>query len=222
MTNRSERISAAGALLGLVLAGLAFAGIVIGLHALVGPADQLPPLDAPGQPAASSRCADPRGTAGAPQSVTAVELIECPALFDGAQVRYTGEVVRAVLRRGERAVLQVNDDLYALSLGPLPEHRATRGGNSGIPVLLPWAIAGRIHHVGDSRHHGDLITVIGTFHQADPDDGGGPTISADTATIERPGRELPRRLDRTRVVVAALLLAVVLALAAAAQLRPRR
>lgn len=220
MSGRSGGVTTTGALLGILLAGVVAALTIAGLQVLVRPGDQLPPLDAPVQPAAGDRC--PEVVGPDPVPVTAAELIECPGAYDGAQVRYTGEVVRAVLELGERAVVQVNDDVYALSLGPLPEHRTTRGGNSGMPVVLPWAVADRLHHVGDFRHHGDVITVVGTFRQADPADDGGPTISADSAVIVRPGRELPRSVDRTRLVVAALLLVIVLGLAAAAWAGRRR
>lgn len=210
-----RRISAPAALLGMLTIAAVMAATVLGLHALVNPGQQLPPLDAP-VPAAEL-CDDAPLGPGLPPPVTAAQLIECPDVFDGARVRYRGEVVRAVLQRRDRAVVQVNDDRYGLELGPLPEHRTAVGGNSGIAVVLSQRDADDITYVGDYRHRGDVLEIVGTFRVADPFDGGGPTIAADTATIRRTGQALKHRVDPLRVAVAALMAVISLGLAAANQ-----
>lgn len=215
-----RRISAPVALLGMLAVAAAMAATVVGLHALVNPGQQVAPLEAP-IPADEGCDAGPLG-AQVPRRVTAAQLIECPEVFDGARVRYRGEVVRAILHRRGRAVVQVNDDRYGLELGPLPEHRTAVGGNSGTAVVLSEHDADDIAHVGDYRHRGDVLDIAGTFRAADPFDGGGPTITADTVVIQRPGQVLEHRVDPLRLVVAAVLAVGVLGLAAANRFSPRR
>ena len=216
---RHGRISAPVALAGMVAIVAAMAATVFGLHALVNPGQQVAPLDAP--LSVAETCGD--GSAGAepPRLVTAAQLIECPDVFDGARVQYRGEVVRAILHRRGRAIVQVNDDRYGLELGPLPEHRTAVGGNSGMPVVLSGRDAETITHVGDYRHRGDVLDITGTFRAADAFDGGGPTITADTMTIQRTGQVLEHRADPLRMVVAALLAVVTLGLAALNRLATR-
>lgn len=113
--------------------------------------------------------------------------------------------MQKVLRTADRDVVVVkdNDDPYALQLGPLYDHRTAVGGNSGIPVSIPTAVADTITHVGGPRHHGDILEVTGVFHRADPRDGGGPTIQADVVRITEVGSAVRRSVDRTRLFVAA-------------------
>lgn len=214
-----RRISTPVALLGMFAVVTAMAATVFGLHALVNPGQQVAPLDAP--LSVAERCGDDSAAAEPPRLVTAAQLIECPDVFDGVRVRYRGEVVRAVLHRRDRAVVQVNDDRYGLELGPLPEHRTAVGGNSGMPVVLSERDADDIAYVGDYRHRGDVLDIVGTFRAADPFDGGGLTITADTVTTRRAGQVLEHRADPLRMVVAALLATVALGLAAANQLSTR-
>lgn len=207
------RVSTPRALAGLAVAAAVLAATVAGLHALVDQGEQVAPIDAP-VPAAD-RCAGVRAPGNSAVPVTAAQLVECPHEYDGATVRYRGEVVRAVLLRGERAIVQVNDDRYALELGPLPEHRTAVGGNSGIPVVLPRRDADAIAYVGDYRHRGDVLQVAGTFRAADPYDGGGPTITAASVALERPGGPLEHRADGLRILVAAMLAAITVGMAVA-------
>jgi len=141
--------------------------------------------------------------------VTSTGLVTCPDEFDGARVRITGEVVGAVLQRGAESWVQLNDDVYGLSIGPLPEHGRTQGANTGIAVALPTAAARQIAFVGSRRASGDVLRVEGVFEATDARDGGGPTIRADTVTTVREGRlvERPVQLLRYPAAAAALLVA---------------
>ena len=201
---------------------LAAAGIVAALGQLVAPDEQLPPLGAPAQEEQADICPAPRGPAAEePAVVVADELIECPATFDGVTVSYRGEAVRAVLARGPRSWVHLNDDPYALELGPLYDHRTAVGGNSGIPVSIPTAVAGNIASVGGPRHHGDILEVTGVFHRADPHDGGGPAIQADVVRITEVGNAVRRSVDRTRLFVAAAISIAALGAAILAHTRRR-
>lgn len=162
--------------------------------------------------------------AAAPRSaavVTSTRLLECPEAYDGARVRYRGEMVGAVLVRGERAWAQLNDDPYALGPGALPRHRLPLGANSGLAVSLPADVAAGVAHVGSYRAQGDLVEVVGTFRRADPADAGGPAIQAVQATVLVPGQPLVHRAP-TRLLLAAAALALVTLGVAGWSLRARR
>jgi hypothetical protein len=183
---------------------LAAAAIVGALGQLVAPDEQLPALGAPAQEEQGDVCPAPRGPAAdEPAVVVADELIECPATFNGITVTYRGEAVRAILGRGPRSWVHLNDDPYALELGPLYDHRTAVGGNSGIPVSIPTVIADTIVHVGGPRHRGDILEVTGVFRRADPRDGGGPAIQADAVRITEAGSAVRRSVDSTRLLIAA-------------------
>lgn len=201
-------------LLGAVIVTLVLWGVAGGLRVLLQPGDILPETAGPAEPAQGPSCDGKLRTASTAQPVKASDLIECPQLYDGRKVVYEGEVVRAILRRGDRAWVQVNDDAYALDLGPLPEHRTAVGGNSGIAVSIPAESATQLRHVGRHQQQGDVIRVSGTFHRADRADGGGPTIQAATVVISRFGHRFDLDVSRPRAAVAALLGLAVVFLAA--------
>lgn len=90
-------------------------------------------------------------------------------------------------------------------------------------MSVPVVVADAVSFVGDASHRGDILTVTGVFHRADPADGGGPTIQARAVRITQPGRVTARPLDRARALVAAgLSIAVLLATRIARQRRPLR
>lgn len=106
--------------------------------------------------------------------VESAEVIDCPDAFDGHVVVYTGEVVGDVLQRDGGAWVLVNDDAYALELGPLSAHDEFSGTNSGLSVWLPDPLPEL--EPGGSDVRGTVIQVRGVVHRADPADGGGLTI----------------------------------------------
>lgn len=220
MTRDTNQVTTLQAIIGACIVIGVAVSLIAGLDLLVRRGERRAPVGAPAPAGAEDICPDPPAAASrVPVAVAAEELIECPASYDTALVAYEGEAVRAILRRGSRAWLQLNDDRYALDLGPIHEHRTAVGGNSGIPVSVPTTVADAITSVGDARHHGDVIAVTGIFHRADPADGGGPTIQARTAEITRVGRPTTRAVDPARAVTAASV--TVAALGVALLARPR-
>lgn len=231
MSRRTGQLRAAESLIGALLVACAGVGVVALCTWLLLPAEQLPSLDTPSQEevdqpqdvtcaqrlAAASRDSDASGAL----QVDSATLIECPAAFDGKLIAYRGEAVGAVLLRGDRAWTHLNDDVYALVAGPLPEHRQSVGGNSGIAVNIPAAAARGIVAVGGARHRGDVLAVRGPFRRAAVDDGEAPGIFARTVSDVRRGGPVHPPVSRRRVVVAAALLAVTVALGAV-RLRPVR
>lgn len=205
MTTAGPPVRVYQVLLGLLAVMLLLWAVVGGLRVLLRPGDISPESAGPVEAADASPCKQPVGQDLGHGPVEASDLIECPQLYDGQKVVYEGEVVRAILRRGDRAWVQVNDDAYALDVGPLPEHRTAIGGNSGIPVSIHAASAAQLRHVGNYQEQGDVIRVSGIFQRADPADGGGPTIQATSVEIQRPGHRFDPPVSRARAVVAAVL-----------------
>ena len=140
--------------------------------------------------------------------VSSNNLYDCPQHYDGERVRYRGEVVGALLHRDTGVWLQLNDDVYAELIGPLPAHRDYRGGNAGVGVLLPTQLAAQIEFIGGPQTRGDVIEVEGTFNRIDPS-GEVAVIRADTAELTTNGEPFPDPLlpDRRAAAIVAFLLA---------------
>jgi hypothetical protein len=127
--------------------------------------------------------------------ITSELVLACPAAFDQARVTYVGEVVGDLLRRDGGGWVLVNDDDYALEVGPLPGHRDLRGTNSGLTVWLPDELAELIGGLGRPNQRGDLVQVSGRIVRADPADGGGLTLRADQLRVLEPARPVEEPLD---------------------------
>lgn len=140
-----------------------------------------------------------------PQMVTSNELYDCPSTWDGRRVRYVGEVVGAVLERRDGAWVQLNDDVYADGVGPLPTHRDFRGGNAGVGVRLTRDQAARIDNVGGATQRGDLLEVVAEFRRVDPETAEVAILHVETMRILRRGEpfEIPEAPGRAAVAMVA-------------------
>lgn len=222
MNRRTGQLRAADSLVGAVIVAVVVVAIVALCTWLRLPSEQVAELQAydPGavDVPAEGTCADQLATARRSATasgallVSATTLIECPDAFDGEPIEYRGEAVNAVLLRGDRAWLQVNDDVYSVA-GPIPEHRQSVGGNAGLAVNVPADVARRIATVGHAHHHGDVLTVQGRFRRAAADDGGAPSIWAEQVTDVVPGGRVDSPVLLRRVAVAVVLTALTLAVA---------
>lgn len=148
------------------------------------------------------------------REVTSNNLYDCPQFHDGQRVRYRGEVVGALLHRDIGVWAQLNDDVYAELLGPLPAHRDYRGGNAGVGVLLPAQASQQITFIGGPQTRGDILEVEGVFNRVDPS-GEVAVIRADTARLVADGEPSPDPVltDRRIAAVLAFLLAASLVVA---------
>jgi len=99
-------------------------------------------------------------------------LIENSSGFDGKTVTFRGEVV-GVMMRGNFAWINVLDNEVAIGVWCRAED------------------ARKVSVIGDYRHYGDNVEVIGTFHMACPEHGGDLDIHADNFTVAA-GRERDR------------------------------
>jgi hypothetical protein len=152
--------------------------------------------------------------------IASAQVYACPLAFDGLRVTYVGEAIGEVIPRSGGAWLQVNDDDYALEVGPISGHRELRGFNSGLSVWLPDGLHERIEGVGRPERRGDVIQVTGVLLRADPQDGGGITLRADQLEILAPAVDVPEPFHLLQAIVAGIL--VLLALAAGAWARAVR
>lgn len=121
---------------------------------------------------------DARSELGEQPLVTSARVVACPAAFEGLSVRYVGELVGDLLPREGGAWVLVNDDDYALEVGPLPAHRDHRGINEGLTVWLPEELQARVTGLGRPNQRGDVVELEGRIERTDPADGGGLTLRA--------------------------------------------
>jgi hypothetical protein len=211
----------------LVVPALLFATLLIGLHQVdalhprpldpelhVDPEQVAEPLGRPQRcertdPASVDR-ARPPVIPG--DRVTSGLVLACPEAYDGLRVRYVGELVGDLLHRDGGAWVLVNDDDYALEVGPLPGHRHLRGTNRGLSVWLPDQLADQVTGLGRPNRRGDVVELAGRIVRADPTDGEGLTLRADSLRVIAPARDVDEPLDVPQLwfAVAASLLAGVL------------
>lgn len=144
--------------------------------------------------------------------ITSTQIYACPEAYDGLRVTYVGEAVGDVLVRPGGAWVQVNDDDYALEVGPVGAHRRLRGFNTGLSVWLPDGLHERLEGVGRPGRRGDVVLLEGVLRRTDPADGGGITLRADQLRTVAPTTPMPEPLHRPQAVAAAVL--AVLAVAA--------
>jgi hypothetical protein len=137
--------------------------------------------------------------------VASTQVFACPAAFDGAAVTYVGEVVGELLPRRGGVWAQVNDDVYALEVGPVIGHRELAGFNTGLSVWIPDGLHEAIDGVGRPFQRGDVILVRGTLLRADPDDGGGTTVRAEELEVLAPTLVIEPPFHTLQAVVAGVL-----------------
>ena len=136
--------------------------------------------------------------------ITSSMVFACPAAFDGVRVTYVGEVVGDLLHRDGGAWALVNDDDYALGVGPLPAHRDYRGTNSGLSVWIPDDQLAQLTGPGRPQRRGDIVRIDGVLHRADRADGGGLTLRGDRVRIVAPATDLSEPFNGGQALFAAL------------------
>ncbi|MGE5508977.1 MAG: hypothetical protein ACM3RP_10920 [Chitinophagales bacterium] len=124
------------------------------------------------------------------------ELIEHPERWDGQPLTFRGEVIGDIMRRGDRAVVNVNDGTYAIG------------------IWLPVRAADELRFAGRSGVKGDTVEVRGTYHRACREHGGDPDIHAESLTVTKFGGPVPEPLHAGRAWLAVGLLLAALLLVA--------
>jgi opacity protein-like surface antigen len=121
-------------------------------------------------------------------AVTSNELVERADKLNKQYVSYQGEVIGDVMRRGRQAVVNVSDGRYAIG------------------VWLASRDADEIRYAGRSGVKGDIVEVVGTFHQACTEHGGDMDIHAERLQLVSSGRLVEPGFRRYRAVLASALL----------------
>lgn len=168
--------------------------------------DELPPVA--GEPTRCTRSDDPdkiadiRGEFYPTGRVSSAMVLACPAAYDGQDVFYVGELVGDLLHRDGGAWVMVNDDGYALEVGPLGTHGEHRGTNSGLTVWIADELLTEVTGLGRPQQRGDVVGVLGRIRRTDPDDGGGLTLRAHTLTVLAPAATVTDPVDLPQALLA--------------------
>jgi hypothetical protein len=134
--------------------------------------------------------------------VTSAMVVACPMAFDGLHVTYVGELVGDLLPRHGGAWILVNDDDYALEVGPLTSRGERRGTNSGLTVWLPEDLLPEVTGLGQPKQRGDVVAVRGPIVRTDPADGGGLTLRAESLAVLAPALPVPDPFDARQAALA--------------------
>ncbi len=126
----------------------------------------------------------------AARPVSAEELLNGARGYDGELVEFEGEVIRAVLPRGDHAWVNLHD------------------GTAAIGVWVPLAATAEVRYAGTYKVRGDRVRVRGVFHRACPQHQGALDIHAVRFTVVAAGGPMEERLDRGKVFLLAVLLGV--------------
>lgn len=139
------------------------------------------------------------------ERISSTQITACPQAFDGLRILYAGEAIGELLPRRGGGWVQVNDDAYALEVGPLGRHDDRRGFNSGLSVWLPDGLHEQVEGFGAPDRRGDVLLLEGELVRADPADGGGTTLRADRLTVLAPSVALEEPLHVLQAIVAGVL-----------------
>lgn len=116
--------------------------------------------------------------------VTPATLASLTEDLDGATVRFSGEVVSEALRADETHVwLNVSGDGVAMG------------------VYLPAEMADKVTTFGDYAHSGDVVEIVGVYHEACDEHGGDMDVHATELTLITPGTEREQRPQLWKGVV---------------------
>jgi hypothetical protein len=120
--------------------------------------------------------------------ISVAELLQEAATVNG-QVVVVGELIGDYGFRSDGSMwTQLNGDTYAydatLDGGPLT------GGNVGVAVRIPGAVAETLDSPGGYRVRGPLVRVVGQWEYHDPNRGGESYIDVTALDILEPGRGL--------------------------------
>jgi hypothetical protein len=174
------------------------------------------------RPVDDGRITDIRAELSPGDRISSTQVYLCPTAFDLFDVTYVGEVVGELIPRRGGAWAQINDDPYALEVGPLIGHRERSGFNTGLSVWLPDGLHEHIEGVGRPGVRGDVVVVRGTLLRTDPNDGGGITLRAEQLEIVAETQEVEVPFHTLQAVVAGVLSLLALAALLHAQRARRR
>lgn len=120
--------------------------------------------------------------------VTVGELLQNAAVVKG-RVVVQGELIGDYGFRSDGSMwTQLNGDTYAYE--PVLDGGKLTGGNVGVAVRIPEAIARSLDKPGGYRVRGPLVKIVGQWEYHDPNRGGESYIDVLTLEVLEPGRGL--------------------------------
>ncbi len=128
------------------------------------------------------------------QPISSTELINKAKQYDGKTVVYEGEVIGDVMKRGDYAWVNLNDDKNVLG------------------VWIPRDLTKEILFTGNYKTKGDWIEITGIFQRACNQHGGDLDIHAQTIKKIIPGRPLQEKLNPAKRDFAFILLVILIIL----------
>ncbi len=138
------------------------------------------------------------------------DLLENPMDFVG-EITISGELIGDYGFRSDGTMwTQLNDDSYAAD--PVQDDGALTGGNIGVAVRIPEALAAQLDPPGGYRIRGPVVAVSGIWKYHDPDRGGESYVDGTSLKLVEPGRDLAEHPNYLVLVVGGALLFGALAL----------
>lgn len=138
------------------------------------------------------------------------DLLDNPMDFVG-EITISGELIGDYGFRSDGTMwTQLNDDSYAAD--PVQDDGALTGGNIGVAVRIPEALAAQLDPPGGYRIRGPLVAVSGIWKYHDPDRGGESYVDVTSLKLVEPGRDLAEHPNYLVLVVGGALLFGALAL----------
>ncbi|MFA5146894.1 MAG: DNA-binding protein [Candidatus Omnitrophota bacterium] len=125
-------------------------------------------------------------------TVTSSDLIEKAKELDGKPVQYKGEVVTAILNRGEYSWVNLND------------------GRNAVGVWARTADIEPVRFIGGYKRKGDILEVDGVFNRACPAHNGEMDIHAKAVKVIEKGEIIKEHLNKKRSALSFILFSLVL------------
>lgn len=151
--------------------------------------------------------------------VTVDDLLQDAAEIEGLVV-VVGELIGDYGFRHDGSMwTQLNGDSYAYE--PILDGGDLTGGNIGVAVRIPRAIAETLDKPGGYRVHGPVVRVAGLWEYHDPDRGGESYVNVISLEVLEPGEGLAEHPDYW-VMVSGLILIAAAALLRRGPARTRR
>ena len=115
------------------------------------------------------------------------ELIEKAKELNGRKLNYRGELITAILNRGDYSWINLND------------------GFNAIGIWCKSSSLSGVKFIGDYKNRGDMVEANGTFNRACSVHNGELDIHADTIKVVKHGYPVDRAID-TKMVHSAVIL----------------
>ncbi len=124
--------------------------------------------------------------------VSSIELIRDANILDGNVLTYKGEIVAAIMNRGDHSWVNLSDGYHAIG------------------IWCETSSLSDVRTLGNYKNEGDILEVTGVFHRACPAHGGELDIHAETLRIEARGFPVEERVSMRRVNISIVFFIMVL------------